>query len=107
MIFHKICTRELWEETERTGMFPGMPMDLKDGFIHLSTEEQSSGTIRKYFRGQRGLMLLSVDSEKLSGDHLKWEESLSGGKRKGVFPHWYAPLPRSAIVDAMPFDAAD
>lgn len=104
MLIYKICTREMWEETQKTGQFPGMPIDHQDGYIHLSTEQQNAGTIRKYFRGQTGLMLLAVEAEKL-GDALRWENSTTG--RRGSFPHLYGPLPLSAIVEASPFDAPE
>ena len=105
MLVYKICTKELWAETQKTGVFPGMPIDIADGYIHLSTEEQNGGTIRKYFFGQRDLVLLSVGVDKL-GAGLKWEKS-STGKRKGDFPHLYAPLLLAHIVDASPFDAPE
>lgn len=104
MIIYKICTKELWEETERTGVFPGMPHDLKDGYIHLSTEQQRAGTIRKYFHGQHGLVMLGVDADKL-GEGLRWENSLTG--RRGSFPHFYGTLLREAIISAEPFDAPE
>lgn len=105
MLVYKICTRALWEETERTGLFPGMPVDHKDGYIHLSTLEQTGGTIRKYFIGQRDLVLLGIDADKL-GAALKWEKS-STGQRKGDFPHLYGQLKREDIISAEPFDAPE
>lgn len=104
MHIFKICTREVWEETERAGVFPGMQIDLADGYVHLSSLEQSGATIRKYFRGQTGLVMLTVDADKL-GDALRWEQSSTG--RRGEFPHLYGSLPLSAIIEAMPFDAPD
>ncbi|MFZ4540901.1 MAG: DUF952 domain-containing protein [Rickettsiales bacterium] len=103
MLIYKICTRALWEETKATGVFPGMPIDMADGYVHLSTAEQQAETARKYFSGQRGLVLLSVDAEAL-GEALSWEPSASGA-RAGDFPHLYGPLPLSAIIGATPFDA--
>ncbi len=103
MRIFKICTRALWEETERSGIFPGMPIDVADGYVHFSTAEQSAETAKKYFAGQKELMLLMVDSAAL-GDALKWEAS-SSGARGGLFPHLYAPLLLSQIIDATPFDA--
>lgn len=105
MLVYKVCTKELWAETEKTGVFPGMPADLKDGYIHLSTLEQSGGTIRKYFSGQTGLVLLTVDTDKL-GEGLKWEKS-STGIRRGDFPHFYGTLLLGAIVEAVPFDGPE
>jgi uncharacterized protein (DUF952 family) len=106
MLIYKICTRALWEETERTGVFPGMPIDLRDGYIHLSSEHQNAGTIRKYFAGQTGLMMLTVDTDKLGAGELRWEKSTSG-QRRGDFPHLYGALPLSAITEATPFDAPE
>lgn len=101
MHIYKICTRAVWEETERTGIFPGMPVDTVDGYIHFSTAEQQPETARKYFNGQRDLMLLTVDATMLA-DSLKWEAS-SSGTRAGLFPHLYGALPLSAVVKAEPF----
>ena len=105
MLVYKICTRELWQEMQRSGVFPGMPVDIADGYVHLSTLEQNGGTIRKYFFGQRDLVLLSVNADAL-GDALKWEKS-SSGQRRGDFPHLYGQLLLSYIVEAVPFDAPE
>ena len=105
MRIYKICTKELWEETERTGVFSGMPVDIADGYVHFSTAEQQGETARKYFAGQKGLMLLTVEAETL-GEALKWEAS-SSGTRSGQFPHLYGPLLREHIISAEPFDAPE
>ena len=101
MLIYKICTQALWDETQRTGIFPGMPIDAKDGYIHFSTEQQQAETARKYFTGQSGLVLLTVDAATL-GDALKWEPS-SSGTRPGLFPHLYGELQIFAIVKAEAF----
>ncbi|MES2984027.1 MAG: DUF952 domain-containing protein [Pseudomonadota bacterium] len=102
MLIYKICTRALWEETQRSGEFPGMPVDMADGYIHFSTEQQQAETAQKYFAGQRDLVLLSVDSAAL-GAALRWEPS-SSGSRAGDFLHLYGPLPLCAILSATSFD---
>ncbi len=101
MLIYKICTREIWEETLATGIFTGMPIDVADGYIHFSTAEQQPETARKYFAGQKDLMLLTVDAEKL-GDALKWEPS-SSRTRPGDFPHLYGVLKREDVVKAEEF----
>ena len=101
MHIYKICTQALWEETQRTGVFPGMPIDIADGYVHFSTAEQQAETARKYFAGQTGLVLLTVDAEAL-GAALRFEPS-SSRTRPGDFPHLYGPLPLSAILEATPF----
>lgn len=102
MLIYKICTRVLWEETERTGVFPGMPIDVADGYVHFSTAEQQAETARKYFAGQADLMLLTVEADTL-GAALVWEAS-SSGSRPGLFPHLYATLKRSDLLKAEPFE---
>lgn len=102
MHIYKICTRALWEETQRTGVFPGMPIDVADGYVHFSTAEQTAETARKYFAGKTDLVLLTVDAA-LLGDALKWEAS-SSGTRAGLFPHVYGPLKLSHIISAAAFD---
>lgn len=97
---YKICTVALWEEMQRTGIFPGMPIDTADGYIHFSTAEQQDETARKYFAGQNDLMLLTVDAESL-GAALRWEPS-SLRSRAGDFPHLYAPLTLASVVVATP-----
>lgn len=105
MLIYKICTRTIWEETERTGRFPGMPIDIADGYVHFSTAEQNAETAAKYFAGQYDLILLAVDTDKL-GDALRWEPS-SSRTRAGDFPHLYGQLPLSAVVEAKPFSITD
>ncbi len=82
-----------------------MPIDVADGYVHFSTAEQQAETARKYFAGQSGLVLLTVDVEKL-GSALRWQKS-SSGNRPGEFPHLYGPLPLSAIVEAAVFDVPE
>lgn len=102
MHIYKICTQTQWLETQRTELFPGMPIDITDGYVHFSTAEQTAETARKYFAGQTDLVLLAVDAAKL-GDALKWEAS-SSGTRAGLFPHLYGPLKLSHIISAAAFD---
>ncbi|RYD49869.1 MAG: DUF952 domain-containing protein [Sphingomonadales bacterium] len=89
---YKVLTAEQMTELE-TGTFPGAPIDLQDGYIHLSTAAQIQETLDKHFAGQTGLWLAAVDLEAL-GDAVKWEESRGGQ----LFPHIYGPLPLDAVT---------
>ena len=97
----KICTAGEWREAERAGVYCGAAVDLKDGFIHFSTAEQTAETAAKWFAGQRDLVLVAVDADALGGK-VKWEPSRGGA----LFPHLYAPLDVKAVlrVDALPLD---
>jgi uncharacterized protein (DUF952 family) len=99
-VVFKICGREEWLAAEAAGTYDGNDDDQRDGFIHLSARDQVEGTLAKHFAGQRGLLLVSVDTMAL-GDALKWEPSRGGA----LFPHLYAPLPLAAVVDVAPIEA--
>jgi len=89
----KILTAAQWAQFEADGVFHGAPVDLADGYIHLSTADQVQGTLDKHFAGQAGLVIAEVDLEML-GDDICWEIS----RGEALFPHLYGPLPMSAVV---------
>ncbi len=89
----KVLTQQQWADFERERVFRGAPVDLADGYIHLSTAEQLESTIAKHFAGQTGLMIAEVDLI-LLGDAIRWEEARGGE----LFPHIYAELPIQAVV---------
>ncbi len=84
---YKILPAEAWRQALRKGWFDGSPLDLQDGYIHLSTAEQAQETARKHFHGQDGLVLVRLDLEAL-GEAIRWEASRGGQ----LFPHHYGPL---------------
>jgi uncharacterized protein (DUF952 family) len=91
---YKICERNEWTAAEAAGSYPGNADDARDGFIHLSAEDQVAGTLEKHFAGRADLLLITIEADALGSD-LKWEPSRGGA----LFPHLYAPLPLSAVVE--------
>ncbi len=89
---YKILTRPQFEELKAQGSFAGAPVDLQDGYIHLSTRAQAAETAARHFTGQDDLILAMVDLAALGGT-VKWEPSRGGQ----LFPHIYGPLPMAAI----------
>jgi uncharacterized protein (DUF952 family) len=89
---YKILTADQWAQFQKDGIFHGAPVDLADGYVHMSTADQLSETRAKHFAGQTGLTTLEVDLA-LFGDTLKWEVSRGGA----LFPHLHAPLPIAAV----------
>jgi uncharacterized protein (DUF952 family) len=86
-----------WAAFLATGEFAGSPDDRRDGFVHLSTADQLSGTLARHFVGETGLILAGFDAA-LLGDALRWEAS-----REGVsFPHLYRPLRRAEMAGHWP-----
>ena len=97
---YKICSEALWAEAQEHGSFRGAPVDLADGFVHLSSAAQAAETARLHFTGQHDLVLLAVSPASL-GDALRWETSRGGA----LFPHVYGALPLDAVLAAAPFGA--
>ncbi|WP_336096208.1 DUF952 domain-containing protein [Roseovarius sp. CH_XMU1461] len=97
MIILKIFRAEEWAALRETGESRGAPVDLADGYIHFSTPEQAPETAAKHFKGEKGLMLVAVETDRL-GDALKWEVSRGGAE----FPHLYRELRLSDVTWAQP-----
>lgn len=94
---YKILTAEQWARFEASGLFEGAPIDLVDGYIHMSTAMQTAETAAKHFAGQDGLVLAAVDLDRL-GDAVRWEPSRGGQ----LFPHIYGVLPMTAVLWSVP-----
>ena len=96
-LIYKILPQGEWDEALAAGRFTGSAIDLKDGYIHLSTGAQAQDTARLHFRGQAGLYLVALDSDAL-GAALKWEPSRGGS----LFPHLYGPLDVALALETRP-----
>ena len=92
-IAYKILTADQWAQFQSEGVFTGAPVDLADGYIHMSTAEQLPETLAKHFAGQSGLVIATIDLAQL-GDALNWEVSRGGA----LFPHYYDALPLKAVI---------
>lgn len=90
---YKILTAEQWADFSATGVFHGAPIDLEDGYIHLSTADQLQATLDKYFAGQDDLVIAEVDLRPIS-PFIRWEVSRGGA----LFPHLYADLPLAIVT---------
>jgi uncharacterized protein (DUF952 family) len=101
-VAYKVLTAEQMAALESNGTFAGAPVDLADGYIHLSTSDQLDETVSKHFPGQENLYLAAIDLAAL-GAAVKWEPSRGGA----LFPHLYAPLPLSAVIAYGPLQRHD
>lgn len=86
MLIYKIFRAAEFQAFAQQGRSAGAPVDLADGYIHLSTGQQVAGTLARHFAGQDGLHLLALESDGLGG--LRWETSRGGQ----LFPHLYRDL---------------
>jgi len=81
---YKICNKSEWLIAKKNNKFTGTIKDKEDGFIHFSDKKQVQSTLKKYFFGQKDLILLKIETLKL--DNLIWEQSSDGN----MFPHLYS-----------------
>jgi len=95
---YKVLTAADWAALQ-AGTFAGAPVDLADGFIHLSTGTQVTATVDLHFRGQVGLIVAAVDLSAL-GRAVRWEPSRGGQ----LFPHLYAPLSPRVVLAWCPLE---
>lgn len=98
----KIVDGGEWATALAQGRYRGSAVDLADGYIHMSTENQLTETARRHYAGRGGLRLLTVDLTRL-GDGLIWEPSRGGA----LFPHLYGPLPTSTVIADRALSVAD
>jgi uncharacterized protein (DUF952 family) len=101
-VAYKVLTSEQMDAFERDGSFAGAPVDLADGYIHLSTSDQLDATVAKHFSGQHNLHIAAVDLSALA-EAVKWEPSRGGA----LFPHIYAALPLAAVIAYGPLERDD
>ncbi len=86
----------------QAGSFAGAPVDLGDGYIHLSTASQLDETLAKHFAGQTELFIVAVDL-KLLGHNIRWEIS----RNNALFPHLYGRLEASSIIASCPLERGE
>ena len=89
---YKIIDNDEWLKAKEKGLYSGSKKDLKDGYIHFSEQDQINKTLNRFFKNQKDLVLLKVDSQKL--DHLLWEQASDGS----FFPHLYSNLDIQSVV---------
>lgn len=91
---YKVLTADQLTVLEADGRFAGAPVDLADGYIHLSTEAQLTETVDKHFAGQTGLAVAAVDLGAYPEGEVRWEEARGGQE----FPHLYQPLLLKTVI---------
>jgi uncharacterized protein (DUF952 family) len=121
-IYHIVAEKD-WQ--------PGRPYQAeslsREGFIHFSRLDQVLGVANAFYAGQRGLLLLEVDVERLIAE-LRWEAPvhpaapapgtlpseirfqassvipLQNPLPESLFPHLYGPLNLEAVLAVHPFE---
>ena len=100
LVVFKLLTDDELNSFRATGEFAGTALDLRDGYIHMSSDmAQVNRVLGKYYRGVSPVHLLHIRTETL--DALRYEPIANGD----VYPHQYGRLvfDRDVVsVDTLP-----
>ena len=107
MLIYHLTPRADWQTAQEKGEYRTESL-ATEGFIHCSTEEQVAHVANAFYANQKGLLLLVIDSSKLTSP-LQWEppahptEAPAPKSLHGEFPHIYGALNLDAVVESQPF----
>lgn len=100
IILH-ITQCEQWEQAKLVQAYRGDTLD-SEGFIHCSTPLQVIKVANAFFPGQKGLILLCIDSDKVQAE-IRYE-GFEGEER---FPHIYGSLNIDAVFKVLDFEPGE
>ncbi|MBC6405698.1 MAG: DUF952 domain-containing protein [Rhodospirillales bacterium] len=100
-IYH-LCRSAEWEAALAAGSYTGSSQDRADRFIHFSAPGQLVASAAKHRAGQKDLVLLEVEAERLR-PALVWEPSRGGA----LFPHLYGALKPADVNRVWPLPLDD
>jgi uncharacterized protein (DUF952 family) len=101
VILH-IASREDWEKAKAQGSYRTDSL-IDEGFIHCSKRDQVIEVANTFFRGQEGLVLLSIDRSRVAAEIR--HENLEGGEER--FPHIYGALNLDAVIEVIEFEPGE
>lgn len=88
-----------WHQAQTVGTYQPAGF-AQEKFIHLSYSHQLLTVAHRFYTGQKGLVILVIDSSKIKDGLI--EENLEGGTE--LYPHFYGVLPVDAVLDAIAFN---
>ncbi len=99
LVAYKVLTAGQLDALEHHRAFAGAPIDLADGYIHMSTAAQLDETVARHFAGQTDLTIAAVDLAAF-GEAVRWEPSRGGQ----LFPHLYGMLTLDSLIAYGPLE---
>lgn len=95
-IIYRVATLPEWHEAQQKGFYES-PSLKTEGFIHCSEEQQVAGVLERYFQGQKDLVKLVIDTDKLTSRYIQeWSPSTLD-----TFPHVYGPINVDAVINVI------
>lgn len=96
LLFH-LTTAQIWTVAQQARLYRADSLRTQ-GFIHLSTAAQWPRTARRFYSGQSGLLLLTLDASRLRSP-VRFEQA--DGE---AFPHLFGPLGLEAVTRVQRLD---
>lgn len=87
-----------WRSAQTIGAYQPLGF-AQERFVHLSYSHQLLTVAHRFYTGQKGLVILVIDSSKIRDGLI--EENLEGGME--LYPHFYGVLPIDAVIEAIAF----
>ncbi|MEI6914836.1 MAG: DUF952 domain-containing protein [Armatimonadota bacterium] len=97
MIYHFALESD-WRRAQESRRYEADSL-MAEGFLHCATADQLETIAHCYFHGVPGLLLLSINEQKLTSD-LKWDENELGE----TYPHLHGHLNLDAVEDVVPLE---
>jgi uncharacterized protein (DUF952 family) len=95
-IIYHVTKAADWNAAKQRGYYEH-PSLKDEGFIHCSQDQQVAGVLKRYFGGQKDLIKLVIDTDKLTSKFVfDWSSSLAD-----TFPHVYGPINSDAVIDVI------
>jgi uncharacterized protein (DUF952 family) len=92
MIYHVVHKAD-WQKALQQGSYEAASL-ATEGFIHASKINQVAGVLDRYYKGQKDLLVLHIDENKLSSVFI-YEIAPSVNEE---FPHIYGPVNLEAVL---------
>lgn len=97
-IIYHITTNADWNNAREVGEYT-TPSLKEEGFIHCSQENQLADVKIRYYEGRNDLLLLSIDTDKLSSPVIfEWSPSV-----QDTFPHVYGAINMESVIEVKPY----
>ena len=96
---YKVFTPQEYNEFKQGSTWNGSSIDIRDGFIHLSTLEQYPKVIQRFYNTLNQLYVAKIPLANIES-LIKWESPVAPDSSKQDqeieterYPHLYGPLP--------------
>lgn len=97
-IIYHITTDAAWNISRELGEYTTVSLK-EEGYIHCSQESQLPDVKQRYFEGRNDLLLLTIDTEKLTSPVIfEWSPTV-----QNTFPHVYGPINIDAVTEVNPY----